>query len=97
LAIFGEIAEPSRWSWLWDISDIVMASMAMPSIFMLPDAESCVSTSSEWQSEFIEANPQESSQAAPSEDTDSNSATIEPANMRRIFIPGSMLRQDNWF
>ena len=65
----------------------------MPSIFMSPDGESWDSVCPEWQSEFIEANAQERSHAAASGDTDKSSATIEPANVRLMIMPISMLRQ----
>jgi hypothetical protein len=77
------------------ISGIVIPSMAMPSIFISPDAESWVPTSCIWQSEFIEANAQERSHAAASGDTDSKRAAIEPANMRLIIMTDSMLRQSD--
>ena len=66
--------------------------MAMPSIFMPPGVESWDSDWSKWQSEFIEANAQETSPAAANEDTESSSATIEPTNMRFIIMPISILR-----
>jgi hypothetical protein len=64
----------------------------MPSMFMPPGARSWDSVCFAWQSELIEAKAQETSHAAASEVTDSNSAPIEPANMRLIIIPSSMLR-----
>ena len=74
-------------------SPAFISGMAMPSIFMLPDGEFWVSVCCAWQSEFIEANAQERSHAAANADTDSSSATIEPANMRLIITPISILRQ----
>ena len=75
------------------IPGIVIPAMAMPSIFMPPTAESWDEVCAEWQSEFIEANAQERSHAAVSDDTHRSSATIEPAKMRLISIPSSILRQ----
>ncbi len=65
---------------------IIPAGIAMPAMFMLPDSEALLSACAEWQSEFIEANAQERSQAAPSEDADNSSARIEPAKMRLSII-----------
>src|SRR5258708_687551 len=71
----------------------LILGMAMPSIFIWPDGDFWASVCCAWQSDVIEANAQETSHAAANEDTDSSSATIEPANMRRIITPDSILRQ----
>jgi len=76
-------------------SGIVIPAMAMPSIVMSPGAESWDSVCLAWQSELIEANAQETSQAAANDVTDSSNAAIEPANMRLIIIPILMLRQSD--
>src|ERR1700683_4718616 len=75
------------------ISGIVIPAISMPSIFMPPAAESGGSVFPEWQSEFIEANAQEISQAAASDAADNSSATMEPAKMRLIIMPLSIVRQ----
>jgi hypothetical protein len=72
---------------------MVIPAMDKPSIFMPPGAKSWDSACCEWQSELIEANAQETSHAAANEETDSSSATIEPANMRLIIMLISILRQ----
>jgi hypothetical protein len=77
------------------ISGIVIPAMALPSIVMPPGAESWDPVCLAWQSEPIEANAQETSQAAANEVTDSSNATIEPANMRLIIILILMLRQSD--
>ena len=41
----------------------------------------------------MDANAQETSHAAANEVTDSSSATIEPANIRLILMPFSILQQ----
>jgi hypothetical protein len=75
------------------ISGMVIPAMAMPSIFIPPGVESWWLVCSEWQSEFIETNAQERSQAAANEDAHSSIATIEPANIRLIIKSISILRQ----
>src|ERR1700674_3352137 len=79
-------------SWLL-ISGIVIPAMLMPLMFMSPDDESWGSACRAWQSDFIDANPQERSHAAAMEEADSSIATIEPANIRLIITPISILRQ----
>lgn len=66
----------------------------MPSIFIPSGAVSWESVCSEWQSELIEANAQEMSQAPADAETASSSAAIKPANIRRNAIAISMLRQN---
>src|SRR5712671_5057903 len=76
--MFARVAANSVcWSSPPAIAGIVIPAMAMPSIFMPPGVESWDSVCTEWQSEFIEANAQETSHAAAKEDTESISATIE--------------------
>jgi hypothetical protein len=65
----------------------------IPAMFMSPDGEFWASVCCAWQSDFLGANAQERSHGAASEDTASNSATIEPANSRLIIMPISILRQ----
>jgi hypothetical protein len=62
---------------------------------MSAGADRCAFISREWQSELARANAQERSHAAANEDTDSSSATIEPANMRLIIMPISIVRQSD--
>jgi hypothetical protein len=82
-----EIAGIPCCSWLPPICGIVIpAAMSMPAMFMSPDSEDLLSARVEWQSVFMEAKAQERSQAAPSEDADSRSATIKPENMRLRII-----------
>lgn len=91
LVFAREIAGIACWSSPLAISGIAIPGMAMPSMLMPPGAEPLVSVCCEWQSAFLEGNAQERSQAAANADTESSSATIEPANMRLIIMPESIL------
>jgi len=75
------------------ISGMVIPVMAMPSIFIPPGVESWWLVCSEWQSELIETNAHDRSQAAANEEAHSSIATTEPANIRLIITPISILRQ----
>jgi len=92
-AMVPEIAEFACWSWPPPISGMVIPAMAIPAMLMPPDAEASLLACSEWQSELIEANAQETSHAAPSEHAESSSARIEHAKMRLRIIWSFSLRQ----
>jgi len=62
-------------------------------MLMAPDVESWTLPAPEWQSEVNEANAQARSHAAASGDTESSSAAIEPAKIRRIFISIFIVRR----
>jgi hypothetical protein len=65
----------------------LVSGIVMPAIVMSAGADRCAFISREWQSELACANAQETSHAGANEDTDSSSATIDPANMRLIIMP----------
>jgi len=54
--------------------------------------ESRVPIFAEWQSDWFCAKLQDKSHAAAIDETDRSNATIDPANMRFIVIPLSILR-----
>jgi hypothetical protein len=74
------------------IEGIDMPGIVMSSIFASGCMESRVPIFAEWQSDWFCAKLQDKSHAAAIDETDRSNATIDPANMRFIVIPLSILR-----